>query len=81
MAILYALGVADALLMESALSFLGLGIPPTEPSWGNMLSDAQAAILTGAWWMAVFPGGLILLTALAINLIGDGLQALFRVEA
>ncbi len=80
-AILYALGVADALLMESALSFLGLGIPPTEPSWGNMLSDAQAAILSGAWWMAVFPGGLILLTALAINLIGDGLQALFRVEA
>lgn len=80
-AVLYALGVADALLMESALSFLGLGVPPTEPSWGNMLSDAQAGILSGAWWMVVFPGGLILLTAMAINLIGDGLQAFFRREA
>lgn len=79
--VLYALGVADALLMESALSFLGLGVPITQPSWGNMLSDAQAAILFGAWWVALFPGGLILLTALAINLIGDGLQAFFRVEA
>ncbi len=79
--VLYALGVADALLMESALSFLGLGLPITQPSWGNMLSDAQAAILSGAWWVALFPGGLILLTALAINLVGDGLQALFRVEA
>lgn len=74
--VLFALGVADALLLESALSFLGMGVPPTEASWGNMLHDAQAAILTGAWWMAAFPGGLILLTSLAINLVGDGLQQL-----
>ncbi|MHB0868977.1 MAG: ABC transporter permease [Chloroflexota bacterium] len=74
--VLFALGVADALLLESALSFLGMGVPPTEASWGNMLHDAQAAILAGAWWMAAFPGGLILLTALAINLVGDGLQEL-----
>jgi peptide/nickel transport system permease protein len=80
-AVLYALGVADALLMESALSFLGLGVPPTQPSWGNMLGDAQAGILTGAWWVAVFPGALILVTAMAINLIGDGLQAFFHGEA
>lgn len=72
--VLFALGVADALLLESALSFLGMGVPPAEPSWGNMLSDAQAAILTGAWWVAAFPGALILGAALAINLVGDGLQ-------
>ncbi len=72
--VLFAIGVADALLLESALSFLGLGVPPTEPSWGNMLSDAQAAILSGAWWIAAVPGTLILGTALAINLVGDGLQ-------
>ena len=72
--VLFALGVADALLVESALSFLGMGVPVTEASWGNMLSDAQAAILSGAWWMATLPGALILATALAINLLGDGLQ-------
>lgn len=72
--VLFALGVADALLLESALSFLGMGVPPSEASWGNMLHDAQAAILSGAWWVAAFPGGSILLTTLAINLLGDGLQ-------
>ncbi len=72
--VLFALGVADALLMESALSFLGMGVPVTEASWGNMLSDAQAAILSGAWWVAALPGALILATALAINLLGDVLQ-------
>ncbi len=76
--VLFALGVADALLIESALSFLGMGVPPSEPSWGNMLSDAQAAILSGAWWVAAFPGALILGTALAINLVGDGLAEALR---
>ncbi|MGI5837761.1 MAG: ABC transporter permease [Chloroflexota bacterium] len=72
--VLFALGIADALLIESALSFLGMGIPASVPSWGNMLSDAQTAILSGAWWVAVVPGALILWAALAINLLGDGLQ-------
>lgn len=75
--VLFALGVADALLIESALSFLGVGIPATVPSWGNMLGDAQTAILSGAWWVAAVPGVLILWTALAINLLGDGLQEVF----
>ncbi len=74
-AVLYALGVADALLMESALSFLGLGIPYHIPSWGNMLNAAQSGILSGAWWAALLPGFLILASALAVNTFGDGIQA------
>lgn len=74
-ATLFALAAADALLMESALSFLGLGVPPTQPSWGNMLSSAEAGILSGVWWLAVFPGGLIVATALSINLLADSLRS------
>jgi peptide/nickel transport system permease protein len=71
--VLYTLGVADALLMESALSFMGFGVPPTEASWGNMLRDAHAAILSGMWWVVIVPGSMILATALAINFVGDRL--------
>ncbi len=73
------LGVADAVLIEAALSFLGLGVPPFEASWGNMLTEGQVAALSGAWWIPLFPGLVVLITALAVNLVGDGLQqALFR---
>jgi len=75
----FTLGVANAVLVESALSFLGLGVPVYQASWGNMLMDGQMSILTGAWWVAFFPGLMILLTAEAINLFGDGLEdALYR---
>jgi peptide/nickel transport system permease protein len=70
----FTLGLADAVLVESALSFLGLGVPAYQASWGNMLSDGQISILSGAWWVALFPGLMILLTALSINFVGDGLQ-------
>ncbi|MBI5649738.1 MAG: ABC transporter permease [Chloroflexi bacterium] len=77
--VFFTLGLADAVLVESALSFLGLGVPPYQASWGNMLNDGQIGILSGAWWVAFFPGLLILLTALSINLVGDGLQeSLFK---
>ncbi len=59
--------------LESTLSFLGLGIQPPTASWGNMLANAQSN-LSIAWWAAVFPGLCILVTALAINYIGDGLR-------
>jgi peptide/nickel transport system permease protein len=77
--VFFTLGIADAVLVESALSFLGLGVPPYQASWGNMLNDGQIGILSGTWWVAFFPGLMILLTALSINLLGDGLQeSLFK---
>ena len=67
------LDVANVIILESALSFLGFGIQPPTASWGNMLSDAQENI-TIAWWAAVYPGLCIFATVLAINYIGDGLR-------
>jgi peptide/nickel transport system permease protein len=66
---------ADTIITEAALSFLGAGIPPPAPSWGNILLDGKIVIYT-AWWMTVFPGIAILLTVLGINLLGDGLRDL-----
>ena len=67
------LGVADAILVESALSFLGFGIQPPTPSWGNMLTNAQA-FLFDTPWIAFYPGLMIFVTVLSLNFIGDGLR-------
>ena len=67
------LDVANVIILESTLSFLGLGIQPPTASWGNMLANAQSN-LQSAWWAAVFPGLCILIVVLAINYIGDGLR-------
>ncbi len=67
------LGVAGAILAESTLSFLGLGVQPPTPTWGNMLKDAQTD-MTAAPWTAVFPGFAIFLAIVSINFIGDGLR-------
>jgi peptide/nickel transport system permease protein len=67
------LSLAFAILSEAALSFLGLGIQPPEPSWGRMLFDAQGFVHR-AWWMSVFPGAAIFVTVVAFNLLGDGLR-------
>jgi ABC-type dipeptide/oligopeptide/nickel transport system permease subunit len=61
------------ILFEAALSFLGVGVQPPDPSWGAMIADATA-IFDTAWWYMVFPGAALLLTVLAFNLLGDGLQ-------
>ncbi len=63
-------GVASAILIESALSFLGMGVPPPTASWGNILFSAEQHI-EYAWWLAVFPGFAIFLTVAAFNIIGD----------
>ncbi|MBI6546193.1 MAG: ABC transporter permease [Cyanobacteria bacterium NC_groundwater_1444_Ag_S-0.65um_54_12] len=67
------LKVADAILLESALSFLGMGIQPPVPSWGNMLTNAQQYMIATPW-LAVYPGLMIFLTVVSINFIGDGLR-------
>jgi peptide/nickel transport system permease protein len=67
------LGVASAIIAESTLSFLGLGIQPPTPSWGNMLKDAPSEMAI-APWTAVFPGLAIFLAVVSINFIGDGLR-------
>lgn len=67
------LDIANVIIVESTLSFLGFGIQPPTASWGNMLANAQSN-LSIAWWAAVFPGLCILVTVLAINYIGDGLR-------
>ncbi|RLB71039.1 MAG: peptide ABC transporter permease [Deltaproteobacteria bacterium] len=67
------LGVAGAILTESALSFLGIGVQPPTPSWGNMLIVGKQT-LGSAWWLSVFPGLAILITVLGYNLLGEGVR-------
>jgi peptide/nickel transport system permease protein len=66
-------GVAGAILIESGLSFLGLGVQPPDPSWGNILTSGKDYI-TVAWWLSLFPGFAILTTVLSYNLVGEGLR-------
>jgi peptide/nickel transport system permease protein len=67
------LGVAGAILVESSLSFLGLGVQPPTPSWGNIITSGKD-LIDIAWWLTLFPGLAILLTVLGYNLLGEGLQ-------
>jgi peptide/nickel transport system permease protein len=67
------LGVAGSILTESALSFLGLGVQPPTPSWGNIITSGKDNIMF-AWWMSFYPGICILLSVLGFNLIGEGLR-------
>jgi len=67
------LGVAGAILTESALSFLGIGVQPPTPSWGNILTSGKDYI-EFAWWLSLFPGLAILITVLAYNLLGEGIR-------
>ena len=73
--VIWTLEVARIILMESALSFLGLGVPPPTPTWGRMLAEGRD-YLTVAGWIAIFPGLAIMLTVLGINFLGDGLRDL-----
>nr|WP_282567804.1 ABC transporter permease [Devosia sp. 1635] len=67
------LGIAEAVMVESALSYLGFGVRPPTPSWGNMLAEARGYIFQNPW-LTVYPGALIFLSVLAFNTIGDALR-------
>ena len=71
------LGLANAILTEAYVSFLGLGVQPPTATWGNMMDQAQSFIIRGVWWMWVFPSVFIVFTILCINLMGDGLRDAF----
>ena len=71
------LGVGGAILTESVLSYLGLGVQPPTPSWGNILNEGRIA-LGVAWWLTVSPGVCILMTVLAFNLLGEGLRERYK---
>ncbi|MGI8476445.1 MAG: ABC transporter permease [Thermomicrobiales bacterium] len=71
--VLMTLGIAGAIILGSTLSFLGLGVKPPKPEWGNMLSDGRA-MMRHFWWVSFFPGLAIMVTVLSINLLGDGLR-------
>jgi len=70
------LGIAGAVLVESGLSFLGLGVQPPDPSWGNILTEGKDNIQL-AWWLSLYPGLAILITVLGYNLLGEGLRDVF----
>jgi len=67
------LEIARMILMESALSFLGLGVQPPTPSWGGMLADGRVYLYT-SWWLPTFPGLVLMVTILGVNLVGDWLR-------
>lgn len=71
------LGIGAAILTESALSFLGIGIPVEIPSWGNLLTEGKET-LGVAWWLTLFPGGAIFAVVMGCNLLGEGLRARWR---
>ncbi|MBI4280212.1 MAG: ABC transporter permease [Armatimonadetes bacterium] len=70
------LRVGIAILAEAGLSYLGLGVQPPTPSWGNIVADGRVYLRT-AWWVSLFPGAFVLLSVMAVNLVGDGLRDAF----
>lgn len=66
--------VASVILSEAALSFLGLGVPPSVPTWGSMLAESRDTLIANKWWLAVFPGVAIMVTVLSFNILGDWLR-------
>lgn len=65
--------VADAIVFEASLAFIGAGIPEPTPTWGNILADARGGVLAGRWWQALFPGLAIMITVLCLNVLSEGM--------
>jgi peptide/nickel transport system permease protein len=75
--VLATLQVGIVIIMESSLSFLGVGIPPPTPDWGSMIAEGRSYIVS-AWWLSVVPGVAIVVTVLSFNLLGDTLTELLN---
>jgi peptide/nickel transport system permease protein len=78
--ILMNLEIGRVILMESSLSYLGLGVQPPLPTWGNMLNEGRLYLQT-AWWVVAFPGAAIMLTVLGLNLLAEGLRRVYDPKA
>jgi peptide/nickel transport system permease protein len=68
------INLAIAILSEATLSFLGVGVPPTEPSLGTLINVGQNYLFSGLWWITIFPGIVLAVLVLAVNLLGDWLR-------
>ncbi|TFG49499.1 MAG: ABC transporter permease subunit [Anaerolineales bacterium] len=76
--VVFSLNIADAILTEAGLSFIGLGLPPDVPDWGYDLSKGHQFLVAGRWWMITFPGILITLVAVGFSLLGEGLSEILN---
>jgi len=72
------INLALAIILEATLSFLGVGIPPTEPSLGTMIRIGNDYLFSGEWWITVFPGAALAILVLAVNLLGDWMRDAFN---
>ena len=72
--ILYALGLGNAIIIAASLSFLGVGIPPPTPELGSMITDGLQYVISGQWWISIFPGLFIVFIVIAFNMMGDTIR-------
>ena len=72
--VLATIQVATAIITEATLSFLGVGVPPTSPSLGTLIRIGNDFLFSGEWWITIFPGAMLILIALSVNLLGDWLR-------
>ena len=72
--VLATINIATAILTEATLSFLGVGVPPTQPSLGTLIRVGNDFLFSGEWWITIFPGAALVIMVLAINLLGDWLR-------
>jgi peptide/nickel transport system permease protein len=76
--VVFSLSVADAILTEAGLSFIGLGLPPDIPDWGYDVSKGASFLVAGHWWLVTFPGLMITLVATGFSLLGEGLSEILN---
>jgi peptide/nickel transport system permease protein len=76
--VIFSVNIADAIITEAGLSFIGLGLPPPTPDWGYDISKGQQFLASGQWWMVTFPGLMIVLVAMGFSMFGEGLSEILN---